>query len=81
MLKAKLLGGFQGKEEDIRTEFFEETDNGPQVELRFAGDEVTLISDHEGLPNDWKLASLKTVFTIALHRILPEVGDPVWEEI
>ncbi len=81
MLKAKLSGGFQGKEEDIRAEFGEESNNGPQVELRFAGDEVTLISDHEDRPNDWQLDSLKSVFKIALHRVLPKSGEPVWEEI
>ncbi len=81
MLKAKLSGGFQGKEEDIRAEFGEESNNGPQVELRFAGDVVTLISDHEDRPNDWQLDSLKSTFKIALHRVLPKSGEPVWEEI
>lgn len=79
MLKAKLSGGFQGKEEDIRISFYDEVDNGPHVELRFEGDEVTLISDHEGLPNDWNLDNLKTVFSIALNRALPQAGQLVWE--
>ena len=81
MLKAKLPGGFQGKEEDIRISFYEEVGNGPQIELRFEGDEVTLISDHEGLPNDWNMDSLKTVFSIAMHRVLPQAGQLVWEQI